>query len=154
MIWCGDRVKHGRGMENGQKVYSLWDSYAAADFVTYPSYWEGWGNQLIEAVFAKLPVLLFEYPVYVSDLRSAGFEVVSLGEELGPRDARDLVTVPAAAVASAAAGVIRFLQDGSAREAAVEHNFAEAQKRYSYEALETIIRELLAGRLQRGQSGR
>lgn len=154
MIWCGDRVKHGRGTENGQKVYSLWDSYAAADFVTYPSYWEGWGNQLIEAVFAKLPVLLFEYPVYVSDLKGAGFEVVSLGSDLGQRDGRDLVTVSPAAVASAAAEVLRFLQDKAARDAAVEHNFAQAKERYSYEALEAIIRDILAERPQTGQSGK
>ncbi len=144
VLWCADRVKHSRGSEGGRKTYSLWDSYVAADFVTYPSYWEGWGNQLIEAVYAKLPVLLFEYPVYVSDLRAAAFEVVSLGTELGPRDARGLVTVPTDKLKSAADGVVRWLQDTGAREKAVEHNFASARKRYSYEALETILRDILA----------
>lgn len=144
IVWCADRVKHDRGTAGGKKIYSLWDSYVHADFVTYPSYWEGWGNQLIEAVYAKLPVVLFEYPVYVSDLREAGFDVVSLGTELGPRDARGLVTVAPSRLASAAEGVIRHLQDGAARERAVEHNFASARARYSFEALETILRGILA----------
>ncbi|MCC5806040.1 MAG: glycosyltransferase family 4 protein [Opitutales bacterium] len=143
IIWCADRVKHSRGTEGGRKIYSLWDSYVSADFVTYPSYWEGWGNQLIEAVYAKLPVVLFEYPVYVSDLRAAGFDVVSLGMKLGPRDARGLVSVPPECLAAAADGVIRFLHDAAAREKAVEHNFAAARERYSYEALEAILRDIL-----------
>ena len=143
IIWCADQVKHSRREKDGQKIYSLWDSYVQADFVTYPSYWEGWGNQLIEAVYAKLPVLLFEYPVYVSDLREADFRVVSLGTELGPRDARDLVTVAPEKVREAAAGVIPYLLDAGLRREAVEHNFEEARKRYSYQALEGIIREIL-----------
>ncbi len=144
IIWCADRVKHSRGTEAGRKIYSLWDSYVSADFVTYPSYWEGWGNQLIEAVYAKLPVVLFEYPVYVSDLRAAEFDVVSLGTELGPRDARGLVTVPPERLAAAADKVIRYLQDAGARERAVAQNFLAARERFSYEALEAILRGILA----------
>jgi glycosyltransferase involved in cell wall biosynthesis len=143
VLWCGDRVKHSRGQDEHGKIYSLWDAYVGADFVTYPSYWEGWGNQLIEAVFAKLPVLLFEYPVYVSDLRLAEFEVVSLGKKLAEHDARGLVTVAPEAVRSAAEGVIRYLKDGAAREKAVEHNFACAKALYSYEALEGILAAIL-----------
>ena len=143
MIWCGERVGHDRGEADGEKVYALWDSYVAADFVTYPSYWEGWGNQLIEAIYGRLPVLLFEYPVYVSDLREAGFEVVSLGSELGPRDARGLATVPRAKVEDAADRVIDLLQNAEERSRVVEQNFSAARERYSYETLETIIRQVL-----------
>ena len=144
VIWCGDRVAHHRGMRDGEKIYSLWDAYVGADFVTYPSYWEGWGNQLIEAVFARLPVLLFEYPVYVSDLRLAEFEVVSLGEQLSGRDARGLVTVAPERVRAAAAGVMTYLQDAGKRKAAVDHNFRQAERLYSYRSLEGILEEILA----------
>ncbi|MFP4157342.1 MAG: glycosyltransferase [Opitutales bacterium] len=144
LVWCGDRVAHSRGTtEAGSKIYSLWDSYVAADFVTYPSYWEGWGNQLIEAVFAKLPVVLFEYPVYVSDLRIAGFDAVSLGEQLAEPDANGLVRVPQARLAAAASETIELLQNKTRREAATEHNYQSAKELYSYAALEKIIRELL-----------
>lgn len=144
ILWCGDRIKHSRSQDSQGKIYSLWDAYVSADFVTYPSYWEGWGNQLIEAVYARLPVLLFEYPVYVSDLREADFRVVSLGETLSGRDARNLVTVPPEKIRAAAEGVIHYLQDAEARQAAVTHNAERARALYSYEALEDILRELLA----------
>ena len=34
---------------DGKKVYNLADAYAHADFITYPSIYEGFGNALIEA---------------------------------------------------------------------------------------------------------
>jgi len=144
VVWCGERVKHARGQDEQGKLYSLWDAYVGADLVTYPSSWEGWGNQLIEAVFARVPVVLFEYPVYVSDLREAGFRVASLGDTLGPRDERGLVTVPPDALRSATEQVVRSLQDADARREAVAHNVARARERYSFEALEAILAAILA----------
>jgi len=144
ILWCGERIKHSRSHDADGKIYSLWDAYTAADFVTYPSYWEGWGNQFIEAIFAKLPVVLFEYPVYVSDLKLVDFEVVSLGEELGPRDSRNLVTVPAGIIEKAAHEVINFLQNRALRKNAVEKNFALAKEHFSYDALEAILKDIFA----------
>ncbi len=144
VLWVGERVKHSRGTdEKGQKIYSLWDSYVQADFVTYPSIWEGWGNQFIEAVFAKLPVVLFEYPVWQSDLGRVGFDVVSLGGELAGKDDRELVQVAPRKLADAAEGVIEHLKNANARRQAVETNFALAREHFSLQALEQIIRELL-----------
>jgi mannosylglucosylglycerate synthase len=142
IIWCGDRVKHSRGSDEKGRLYSLWDAYTAADFVTYPSYWEGWGNQLIEALFAKLPVVIFEYPVYLSDLKPVGFQLVSLGGELGPRDSRKLVTVPEVVIKNAVPQVIQQLQVGAYRKAVVERNFALAREHFSYTVLEGILSEI------------
>jgi len=142
IVWCGDRVKHSRGSDEQGKLFSLWDAYTAADFVTYPSYWEGWGNQLIEALFAKLPVVIFEYPVYLSDLKPVGFELVSLGGDLGPRDPRNLVTVPGAVISKAAIAVRELLQNDPYRRATVERNFALAREHFSYTALEDILKEI------------
>ncbi len=144
LLWVGDRVKHDRATgQDGQKIYSLWDSYVQADLVTYPSIWEGWGNQFIEAVFAKLPVVLFEYPVWVSDLGPVGFEVVSLGSEIAGKDDRGLVQVDPAKVTDAAGGLVRYLKDAEARTGAVERNVQLARENFSLQALERIIRELL-----------
>jgi hypothetical protein len=74
-----NRVEHERGKKNGKKIYSLWDSYVYADLVTFPSIVEGWGNQFIEAVFAKKPVAIFEYPVFNADIKPEGYKVISLG---------------------------------------------------------------------------
>jgi glycosyltransferase involved in cell wall biosynthesis len=140
----GDRVKHSRGAEsNGAKIYSLWDSYVLADFVTYPSTWEGWGNQFIEAVFAKLPVLLFEYPVWVSDLKEAGFDVVSLGDTIKGRDEDGLASVSGAKVRAAADQIVAILTDPSRKREIGEKNFAIGRERYSLGTLERIIRGLL-----------
>lgn len=142
--FVGEHVTHSRGTSNnGEKIYSLWDSYAHADFVTYPSWWEGWGNQFIEAVFAKQPVYLFEYPVYVTDLKPVGFDVVSLGSEPGPRDERGLVTLPDERISRAADDVTNLLVDPDLRAAMVEHNFALAREHFSYEVLERLVSEII-----------
>lgn len=141
--FVGDRVRHSRSHDNGQKIYSLWDSYVSADLVTYPSYWEGWGNQFIEAVFAEKPVILFEYPVYTSDLKADGFDVISLGRQLGPRDARQLVTVAPPRIEQAADPALTMLTDPHRRRQAVEQNFQIAKSKYSYQVLEQIVTELM-----------
>lgn len=141
----GDRVKHSRGTdEQGQKVYSLWDSYVYADFVTYPSLWEGWGNQFIEAVFAKLPVLLFEYPVWVADLGQAGFDVVSLGRTVHGKDSRGLPTVEQAVIDRAADEVVAILTNPARRREIGEKNYAIGRDNYGYDTLEKLIRGFLA----------
>jgi mannosylglucosylglycerate synthase len=140
----GEQVKHSRGRSlAGDKVYSLWDSYVHADVVTYPSTWEGWGNQFIEAVFARLPVVLFEYPVWNSDLAPAGFEVISLGSETTGRDARGLVTVAPDRVAKAADEVLRLCRQPAERQRVVDHNFAIAREHFSLERLEALVTGLL-----------
>ncbi len=140
----GDRVKHSRGKgPGGEKHYSLWDAYVLADFVTYPSTWEGWGNQLIEAVFAKLPVVLFEYPVWITDLKQSGLQAVSLGHQVTGKDARGLVQVAPAMIQQAAAQITAILKDPAKRQAMGDHNFAVAKERYSLGTLEGIIRTLL-----------
>lgn len=138
-----NQIGHSRGIKNGRKIYSLWDSYAAADFVTYPSWWEGWGNQFIEAVFAKLPVLLFEYPVYVSDLKQTGFQSVSLGNDLKGKDEFGLVTVPPLKIKRAAKQIINLLINKKLRQSTVNHNFKIAKKNFSYTILKKIIQKLL-----------
>lgn len=123
----------------GEKIYSLWDAYVHADFVTYPSWWEGWGNQFIEAVFARLPVVLYEYPVFKTDLASAGFDVVSLGDTLGPPAADGLTTLPPGRLEAAADEVITLLQDSTRRTQMTEHNWNVAREHFSYEVLAGLV---------------
>ncbi len=142
----GERVRHSRGVDSaGHKIYSLWDSYVQADFVTYPSYWEGWGNQFVEAVFAKLPVLVFEYPVWTSDLREHGFQVVSLGSDLAGHDANGLVYVDWKTVERCADEIVSLLRDSGQKQRMVEHNYAVASSSFSMRNLEQQIKELIAG---------
>lgn len=143
LIWASDKVGHTRHATESSKRYSLWDCYTAADFVTYPSVWEGWGNQLIEAIFARLPVLLFEYPVYQTDLVSAGFKVVSLGSSYARRASDGLLEVENAVLRRCALEIVDLLQDPNHRRSVVNHNVLRAKEYYSYHALDAILGEIL-----------
>ena len=71
-------VEDSRRIQNGRKIYSLWDAYVNCDIVTYPSIYEGWEN-VSESVFAKIPMIMYEYDVYKADIGPKGFEIISLG---------------------------------------------------------------------------
>lgn len=147
ILFVGDLVEHSRRNEGDTKVYSLWDSYVSADFVTYPSLWEGWGNQLIEAVFARKPVLLFEYPVYLSDLQEVGFEFVSLGAQIDGHDIANLAILPPRRAAEAAMKITELLHQPTEIQCITARNYALARSRFSYENLERIVSKLLANAL-------
>jgi len=128
---------------NGVKCYSLWDAYAHADLVTYPSVLEGWGNQFLEAIFAKKPVIVYEYPVYVSDLKDKGFDVISLGDthEVDPNG---LVIVDEKLIKKAAIEAIDILINSGKRIKIAENNFAICDKYFSYQSLGRILGKLFA----------
>ncbi|MGE4453147.1 MAG: glycosyltransferase [Sphaerochaeta sp.] len=140
LTYIGEKIGHTRATIHGKKQYSLWDSYVHADLVTYPSYWEGWGNQLLEAVRAKLPVVLFPYEIYRRDIRQAGFKMIELGnEEDLAWDARTLAMLPQAQIERAAKEAITVLFDRQARNDMVESNFKIGQEAFSLETLGTLL---------------
>ncbi|MFP4383829.1 MAG: glycosyltransferase, group 1 family protein, partial [Spirochaetia bacterium] len=143
IVFTGEWVRHTRDSTGDTKIYSLWDSYVHADMVTYPSWWEGWGNQFIEAVFARQPVYLFEYPVYLTDLKPAGFDVISLGSELGPKDRHGLVTLPEDVLNRAAGEAVTFLTDPARRKKTTDRNYRIAEERFSTRKLKEQITRLI-----------
>jgi len=83
VIWAGERVGEFRGSNSsGEKLYKLWDVYPHADFVTYPSLYEGFGNALLETFYFSKPVLVNRYPVFKDDIEPCGFKVVSMDSEI------------------------------------------------------------------------
>lgn len=141
-IFIGDLIASQRQYRGNKKIYSLWDSYVYADLVTYPSLWEGWGNQLLETMFARLPVVLFEYPVYRVDLRNTGIRAVSLGSEY-IRGANGLVHVDPAIIEAAANEAIDLLTDSQLRQEMVDNNFRIGLERYSLSALQSYLYPLV-----------
>ena len=74
-----NRIGEERGLNAaGEKVYLLADAYLNADFITYPSLYEGFGNALIEAFYYRKPVLVNRYSIFVSDIEPKGFDVITM----------------------------------------------------------------------------
>ncbi|AEV29632.1 glycosyltransferase [Sphaerochaeta pleomorpha str. Grapes] len=143
MIHIGDRISSRRHQINNRKTYSLWDSYVHADLVSYPSYWEGWGNQFLEAVQAKLPIVLFEYPVYKKDIRPQGFLTISLGDTVEFSPADGLASVKISRLKRASKQMAEVLFDRKYRTHMVEMNFEIAQRQFSLEALRRFLEPYL-----------
>ncbi|MED4602840.1 glycosyltransferase family 4 protein [Paenibacillus validus] len=138
LLYINEWIEATRVTRNGKKLYSLWDAYVHADFITYPSVLEGWGNQFLEGLYAKKPMAVYEYPVYGTDIKPCGFHIVSLGSE-HTVDEEGLVHVESKVMEAAGREVLRYLQDGEFRSARMEHNFRLGEERYSYDALKQIL---------------
>jgi len=138
-----ERVKSRREIKEEKKIYSLWDCYVFADLVTYPSLYEGWGNQFLEAVRAKLPIVIFEYPVYQADIKPRGFITISLGKKLEGKDAFGLVQVSKEKIAHAANAAITVLTDQTERQAIVNRNFLLGRKFYDLSVLGNYFSKII-----------
>jgi len=138
-MFISDLINTERKIQDNRKIYSLWDVYLFADLVTYPSLYEGWGNQFLESIRAKLPIVMFEYEVYKKDIKKNGFKVISLGDRLSGKDENGLVRVDPLIIRRAAREVIRVLTDRSYRTRMVENNFSLARKLYSFQNLRKYL---------------
>jgi len=114
---------------DGAKTYSLADAYLHADFVTYPSLIEGFGNALLETIYFRLPALVNRYPVYTADIGPLGFKFVEIEGEVTDE---------------AVARVRRLLDDAGERQTMVEHNFALALEHFSYSVAAKRLQEMMA----------
>jgi glycosyltransferase involved in cell wall biosynthesis len=142
-LFIEDMVEGQRQTRDGDKTYSLWDTYVLADLVTYPSLAEGWGNQFLEALRARLPIMLFEYPVYRADIKVKGFRVISLGSEIQGQDDLGLVQIAPHVIEAAADRAVELLTDVRLRQKTVEHNFQLGRQHYSLESLRGYLEPLI-----------
>jgi Glycosyltransferase len=131
-------IGYSRTHANGHNIYSLWDAYVIADFITYPSILESWGNQLLEAVFANKPMIIFEYPVYERDIRQFGFHFVSIGNRY-QLNADGLAHVDEDKVKAAAKEMMALLTNPVQYEKVVKNNYDTASKHFSYESLHSLL---------------
>ncbi len=142
--FCNDIFAHQRSTGDKQeKIYSLWDIYSHSDIVSYPSLVEGWGNQFLEAVKAKIPIIIFEYDVYKQDIGTLGFKTITLGSVIKSRDNLGLVTVDEKMLEKAASETIEILHDTSLREKVVKENFDIGLEELSITALSKYVKKLL-----------
>ena len=114
--------------EDGRRIYTLEDAYCCADFITYPSLYEGFGNALIEAFYYRKPVLVNRYSIFVTDIEPRGFEVITMNGYL----TKDVVSK-----------VRRVIEDREYREEMVNRNYELSKLFFSYSVLRRRLRVLI-----------
>jgi hypothetical protein len=65
--------------------FPFYSTYQTMDLVCYPPEHEGFGNQAIETVWARLPLAVLEYPVFKAFVRDHVPHYISLGDVAGLR---------------------------------------------------------------------
>ncbi|MHB9078428.1 MAG: glycosyltransferase [Pirellulaceae bacterium] len=124
------RVGHTRGTNaQGRKTYSLGDVYRNADLVTYPSFYEGFGNAFLEAVYFRKPIVVKRYSIFITDIEPKGFQIIPV--DIFPTS--DVLEQ-----------VRRVINDADYRNKMVEQNYELAKTFFSYSVLRRKLRALLA----------
>jgi glycosyltransferase involved in cell wall biosynthesis len=100
--------------------FTLWEVYQAADFITYPSLYEGFGNAFLEAIYCNKPILVNRYKVFLDDIEPKGF---------------DLVTMDGALTVDVVERIRDIVNDKQRQKRMVDHNYRLALKHYSYASL-------------------
>jgi mannosylglucosylglycerate synthase len=109
------------GFESHGRQISLWDVYPHADFITYPSLYEGFGNAFLDAVYFRKPLLINRYATFVRDIEPKGFDLIAMDGYLNRK------TV---------SRVKEILTSPERREIMVNTNYEIALKHYSYAVLQ------------------
>ncbi len=129
MRFTSDRITDFRGVNaDGKKTYTLEDAYSQADFITYPSLYEGFGNALLEAFYFRKPVLVNRYSIFIADIEPKGFEVVSMNGYL-TRSVVDQVR--------------KIINDREYCQRMVDHNYELGRGFFSYAVLRRKLKTLI-----------
>jgi glycosyltransferase involved in cell wall biosynthesis len=113
---------------NNVDKYSLWDVYPHADFITYPSLYEGFGNAFLEAIYFKKPLLINRYAIFIRDIEPKGFDLVVMDGFLTKKKIRK---------------VREILESPERREKMVTTNYAIAVRHYSFAVMLRWLNTLL-----------
>lgn len=138
LVYAADRFGTQPGWVGGRKVYALWDAYVHADFVTYPSLLEGFGNALLETFYFRLPALVNRYPVYAADIAALGFDVVEVDAHGDPANL-------AAITDDTVAAVVEAMIDPVRRRRMVEWNYELSRQHFSFETVISLLESQLEG---------
>jgi glycosyltransferase involved in cell wall biosynthesis len=128
-IFSSEHFDEKRGhTADGRKVFSLWDAYPHADLVTYPSMIEGFGNAFLEALYFKRPIVVNNYAIYATDIRTKGFRVVEFDDYITDE------TVKA---------TLDILNDPELESTMCGYNYQIALRHFSYRTLRNKLSVLL-----------
>ncbi len=108
--------------------FNLWDVYPNADFITYPSLFEGFGNAFMEAIYFKKPVLINRYATFIKDIEPCGFDLAVMDGFL----TKDTIQE-----------VREILFSEERRNHMVEHNYRVASKYFSFALLRRRLKTIM-----------
>jgi len=128
LAYAADRFAPDHEGKPLRPAHSLHDAYLAADLITYPSLYEGFGNALLEALYYGVPVVVNRYPVYVADIKPLGLK---------------LIEIDGAITDNTVAEVHSLLANPDRQRAWARHNFEIARNRLSFRVLRRKLRKLL-----------
>ena len=114
---------------NQHDLLSLWDVYSHADFITYPSLYEGFGNAFLEAIYFKKPLLINRYATFVKDIEPKGFDLIAMNGYLTRKTVQKVREV---------------LESPETRERMVNTNYEIAKQHYSFKVLQRWLSNLMA----------
>ena len=119
-LWSDDK--------NNKDQYALWDIYPHADFITYPSLIEGFGNAFLEAVYFKKPILINRYETFVRDIEPHGFDLAVMDGFLTKKTVQR---------------VREILESPEKKEKMVALNYEVARRHYSYSVLRKHLNTIM-----------
>ncbi|MBN2051339.1 MAG: glycosyltransferase family 4 protein [Spirochaetales bacterium] len=131
------RVGSRRGMDTqGRKIYTNRDVLAHADLVTYLPIWEGFGNALLEALAARVPVVTTTYLVYKTDIRGTLLRNIEIRDVYGPDGG---LVIPRRALEE----IHYVLTNPEERKIITDRNSAIAGREFGLETLRCRLKEVL-----------
>jgi len=77
--FIGDRVVSDRQYSGQEGIYPFYSIYQAMDLIVYPPISEGFGNQAVEAAWARIPLAMHGYPVAEVDIFPKVGGIIPLG---------------------------------------------------------------------------
>ena len=114
--------------DNANMQHSLWDIYPHANFITYPSRLEGFGNAFLEAIYFKKPILINRYATFVRDIEPLGFDLAIMDGFLTKKTIQK---------------VKEILESSERRKMMVTINYEIAARHYSYTVLRKHINAIM-----------
>jgi glycosyltransferase involved in cell wall biosynthesis len=133
-----DRVASTRGTdEQGRCIFTNRDVLANADLVTYLPIWEGFGNALLEAVAARVPVVTTTYLVYKTDVMITGLRNIEIRDRYGEDG---LLVIPDSALDE----IHHVLTHPNERREITDANFRIARNEFGLNVLREKLKGLLA----------
>ncbi len=131
-----DRVAAERGSDKeGRIMFTNRDVLVNADLVTYLPIWEGFGNALLEAIAAKIPIVTTAYLVYKTDIKVVGFDNIEI-RDVYDKDGRLVIEE------SVLKKMYKVLTDKEYRNTMVERNFKLGQREFGMKRLKEMLADV------------